>query len=100
MMFEPDVFTLYKDVTREPVAGDEFVEFALEEAPSSFIVTEVRGVLKETCERPKTRSFANEGEAKQYLQKQIAFARQEGFNPAKPFPVWSGKIEYSERNES
>jgi hypothetical protein len=79
MLFEPFVLTLYKGVTREPVAGDEFVEFALEETPSGFIVTEVRGVLKETCERPKTRSFTNEEEAKQYLRKLEAIAQQEGF---------------------
>jgi hypothetical protein len=34
MLFEPFVLTLYKDVSREPVAGDEFVEFALEETPA------------------------------------------------------------------
>jgi hypothetical protein len=92
MIYEPVVFTLYKNVTREPVAGDEFVEFALEETSSGFIATEVRGVLKETCERPKTRSFSNAEEAKQYLRKLEAIAQQEGFKPAKPFPVWSGEI--------
>jgi len=92
MRFEPVVFTFYRDVTREPVAGDEFVEFSLEETPSGFIVTEVRGALKDTCERPKTRSFAKEEEAKQYLRKLQIIAQQEGFKPAKPFPVWSGEI--------
>jgi len=91
-MINPDYTAFYKDVSRPPQDGEEFIELVWGNGPSGFEVCVIRGKHGEKdSHRPKSYTFATRDEALKAVEKHSNDARRAGFAEYKlPF-VLEGK---------
>lgn len=79
IMYDPiDVWVFFRDLGRDPILGDDYIQIAWQEMPNAYQVTVIRGTYKGTCE-PKSYNFTTAEQANRAVEAYANDVHREGF---------------------
>jgi hypothetical protein len=79
IMYHPiDVWVFFRDLSRDPIPGDDYIQIAWQEMPNAYQVAVIRGPYRGACE-PKSYSFTTAEQAKRAFEAYANDVHREGF---------------------